>query len=336
MAIAGKVAITPKGEWNANTAYTKLDLVFYENASYIAIQPSTGVTPTNTAYWMLVVQSAGGADLEAIINGTTQVGNALTLDGHEAEDFVDKGETLTTPLLEKALSITVDGWYNFKLNRNSTDLPHQYYAIGSATVIVRNGSGTHEGTEVILWGSNAGGSRKIVTNYHTSSGTWTGWNEYATTADLANYLPLTGGELTASAREILTISRASGSLASIVFKGNGSKTGELGFDGTDRPAFWGTDNIARLLLHTGNKPTGTYTGNGTVRTIRTGGIGGAVLIRQKGATNHIIVDASGYFGAINGKADFGSGISLDASCNITLASDSVFNTSGVTYEYHVL
>lgn len=87
MAIAGKVAITPKGNWSANTAYTKLDLVFYDNASYVAIQPSTGVTPTNTSYWMLVVQSAGGADLEAIINGTTQVGNAKTLEGNGAEYF---------------------------------------------------------------------------------------------------------------------------------------------------------------------------------------------------------------------------------------------------------
>jgi hypothetical protein len=90
MAIAGKVAITPKGEWNANTAYTKLDLVFYENASYVAIQPSTGVEPTNESYWMLMVQSAGGSDLEGIINGDIQVGNAKTLDGHGAEYFFPK------------------------------------------------------------------------------------------------------------------------------------------------------------------------------------------------------------------------------------------------------
>lgn len=110
MAIAGKVAITPKGEWNANTAYTKLDLVFFENASYVAIQPSTGVTPTNTAYWMLVVQSAGGADLEAIINGTTQVGNAKTLDGHGAEDFFPR----SGGILGGPLEITENG---------NTDLP---------------------------------------------------------------------------------------------------------------------------------------------------------------------------------------------------------------------
>lgn len=109
MAIAGKVAITPKGEWNSQTAYTKLDLVFYENASYVAIQPSTGVEPTNESYWMLMVQSAGGADLEAIIDGTTQVGNAKTLDGHSASEVGESGARNLIPYPYKETSKNVNG-----------------------------------------------------------------------------------------------------------------------------------------------------------------------------------------------------------------------------------
>lgn len=87
MAIAGKVAITPKGNWSASTAYQKLDLVYYNNGSYVSIQPSTGITPTNTAYWMLVLQSENKADIQSIINGETKVGDADKLDGHNSSYF---------------------------------------------------------------------------------------------------------------------------------------------------------------------------------------------------------------------------------------------------------
>lgn len=74
------------------------------------------------------------------------------------------------------------------------------------------------------------------------------------TGNMADHvLPKTGGELASGSREILTLARTSGNLASLVFKGNGSKMGELGFDGTDRPAYWdSTGASAKLLLHTGN------------------------------------------------------------------------------------
>jgi hypothetical protein len=68
---------------------------------------------------------------------------------------------------------------------------------------------------------------------------------------LANYLPKTGGELTTSAREVLTLARTVGS-PSLVFKGNGSKFGEIGFDGADRPTVWTTGGSAKKLIHEGN------------------------------------------------------------------------------------
>ena len=50
----GKVATTPKGEYNANTTYLKLDVVTYEGSSYVCLKESTGNIPTNTEYWQLL------------------------------------------------------------------------------------------------------------------------------------------------------------------------------------------------------------------------------------------------------------------------------------------
>ena len=61
-----------------------------------------------------------------------------------------------------------------------------------------------------------------------------------------------GGEVTSGKREILTVARSSGNLASIAYKGNGSLLGELGFDGANMPAFYDTSGTAKKLHHDGN------------------------------------------------------------------------------------
>ena len=54
--ILGKVAITPKGEFNELTEYQVLDIVTYQGSSYISLQKTTGNLPTNEEYWQLVAQ----------------------------------------------------------------------------------------------------------------------------------------------------------------------------------------------------------------------------------------------------------------------------------------
>lgn len=52
MAVAGRVAIVPKGEWNAQTAYKRLDAVTHNNTLYFAKKDvSAGTATTNTEYW---------------------------------------------------------------------------------------------------------------------------------------------------------------------------------------------------------------------------------------------------------------------------------------------
>ena len=50
----GKVATTPKGEYNSATTYVKLDIVSYNGSSYVCLQESVGNLPTDTEYWQLI------------------------------------------------------------------------------------------------------------------------------------------------------------------------------------------------------------------------------------------------------------------------------------------
>lgn len=88
MAKAGRVAMIPKGDYDSATTYQNLDVVRYENDIYVAKKASTGVLPTNTDYWMLCMENVTQEQYDALVNGTTPVGNALKLNGLTAEEFV--------------------------------------------------------------------------------------------------------------------------------------------------------------------------------------------------------------------------------------------------------
>jgi hypothetical protein len=91
------------------------------------------------------------------------------------------------------------------------------------------------------------------------------------------------------------------------------------------------------VLHTGNKPSGFYTGNGdaTARTIETGGAGNVVAIFASGALAFI-----GLYGGLYSMNGSVTGIKGDVikfeNGVLTIKSASAFNASGVTYSYQVL
>lgn len=69
--------INPRGAYNASTAYEPADCVSYNSNSWLCIQPCTGVTPSEGAYWQQVADMATGkADK---VNGATN-GNFAGLD----------------------------------------------------------------------------------------------------------------------------------------------------------------------------------------------------------------------------------------------------------------
>ena len=71
----GIVSPVPADEWNASTAYQKLNIVSHNNGSYIAKQGSTGIEPGVTTnwetYWMLLVSATGGGGSSVEVVQTT-------------------------------------------------------------------------------------------------------------------------------------------------------------------------------------------------------------------------------------------------------------------------
>lgn len=112
MAIAGKVAITPGGEWSESTAYDKLVVVTYNNDLYLSKKANTGVSPTDEETWQLLIKNVTQEQYDNILNGTTAVGNALKLNGLTADEFV-KGQGKSFASGETVLSwaISPNGVY---------------------------------------------------------------------------------------------------------------------------------------------------------------------------------------------------------------------------------
>lgn len=106
------------------------------------------------------------------------------------------------------------------------------------------------------------------------------------------------------------------------------------------------DNILwknNSIIHTGNKPTGSYTGNGSheVRSISTGGIGSALLVWGRPSTGETCIALVTQQGAL-GKKSLAPFALSDGTCNffngvLALGTDDVsLNESGTIYYYQVL
>ena len=62
MAIAGRVAIVPKGDWSADATYKRLDAVTYNNTLYFAKKDvPAGTATSNTEYWSKSIVGGVGA-----------------------------------------------------------------------------------------------------------------------------------------------------------------------------------------------------------------------------------------------------------------------------------
>ena len=72
MAVAGRVAIVPKGEWSADVTYKRLDAVTHNNTLYFAKKEvPAGTATSNTEYWSKsIVGGAGGVAQKEMITGT--------------------------------------------------------------------------------------------------------------------------------------------------------------------------------------------------------------------------------------------------------------------------
>lgn len=79
----GPVGINPRGVYNSETSYERLDMVLYDNVSYIAKQSVTNVVPTNTDYWDPL--GMDGIDLSDYYT-KTEVDNLIPTELNELND----------------------------------------------------------------------------------------------------------------------------------------------------------------------------------------------------------------------------------------------------------
>lgn len=99
MAIAGRVAIVPKGDWSADATYKRLDAVTHNNTLYFAKKDvPAGTATSNTEYWSKSI--VGGASAIA----TTEDAGVVKPDGKSMS--VDESGTLSINL--DGTTITLD------------------------------------------------------------------------------------------------------------------------------------------------------------------------------------------------------------------------------------
>ena len=328
-------------------------------------------------------------DVNAIKNGTTQVGNAKALDGVPLSDSGKRGVPLIVSdngVMEIGSIIdfhTADG-QDFKMrlvaDNNSNRLVFyndnggvEYISFVSEIMpVMINGTvntlftPTEEGTWFVTcedetfpyaygllevrYGSYAGEftatfkttgvDNRLYYNTFTNGG-WNGWRNQANTADLANYLPLTGGNLGngSSGTPLRVIGKSDGTY--IIFNDNTGDKAYLGINALGKLVMLESDFTTREILHTGNKPTGTYTGNGSAatRTINTGGIGNVcVIFEDDVANNDAIVTRYGAY------VRHGSSVSALTRNDIAFykgvltikSTDDSLNANGRLYTYQIL
>lgn len=91
----GRVSIVPKGTWNANTVYNRLDAVVYDGSSWLAKKKNTGQLPAEGSdAWQLLAER--GADGRQGIDGAP--GKGLTIIGHfDTVESLEASVTMPEP-----------------------------------------------------------------------------------------------------------------------------------------------------------------------------------------------------------------------------------------------
>lgn len=106
MAVAGRVAIVPKGEWSANATYKRLDAVTHNNTLYFAKKEvPAGTATSNTEYWSKSIVGGAGAIATKEDAGIVKPADGLTV----AEDGTLKvsidGTTLTMDQVNNVIKL---------------------------------------------------------------------------------------------------------------------------------------------------------------------------------------------------------------------------------------
>lgn len=309
MAIAGRVAMIPKGDYDSATTYQILDVVRYNDAAYVAKKASTGIPPTDTDYWMLMTQDGLPVDDELdeesenpvqnkvvskaisdFTNGTTPAGDSNKLGDKDAGEYAlhDDLPNIAYPYYYPA---TMDELESVLQSIHDNAEPNSIY---HATIFISPDAdkyGLGAGLRWLVGGryANVSYGFQEMRSYSTShnkvfrtlrNGTWTNWEDLATTADLANYLPKTGGTVEASSAHLDFKDSSYPITGRVGVVGTGVRLQKINDDGSNGTAIIlnevnGINKVLQVMyngtlydvLNSGN--VGSYAlpiGGGTVRT----------------------------------------------------------------------
>lgn len=108
-----------RGDWSASTAYSVHDVVFYDNASWVALAASTNVTPVEGATWdLLAARGAPGRSYTS--RGTYNAATAYAID----DTVLYQGSTYiaiatTTGNAPPNLPATSNAWWQLQAQRGT-------------------------------------------------------------------------------------------------------------------------------------------------------------------------------------------------------------------------
>jgi hypothetical protein len=176
---------------------------------------------------------------------------------------------------------------------------------------------------------------------HYFNNTWYGW----VNSTPSEYLPINGGgTVYADNLRPIVVKNTADNQCFTRYDGRDSVLGFIGFAGDKAPRILDkTGVILGDILHTGNKPSGQYIGNGSTaeRTIQIGGNGDGLLITC-GSGNRIMMFVTGYGAIYKNAADTTiQGLSwsdvMFTEGNLKIKGKyDVLNINGAVYYYQVL
>ena len=285
---AGYILLMPGGDWNADTTYHILHLVNHNGASWLCkVEECTGQEPSdsNTAYWQrfgTAVDLSNYALLSHFANRQLKKNVLNTED--EINAFYGNLHTNASD------NSVYEGWVAHNVGHSKLG-GGQFYVFGART------------SALYGW-QKATSYDNGLTQYERSmnNGVWSEWEKVFTTK---------GGTVSSENLDALTLKRKYSNVSSALkFENLDTVLGYVGFDFNGRLVVFNKDNVSTQypVLHTGNKPTGTYTGNGsaTQRYINTGGIGDSILIQGNGYET-IVTKGTGSGGNKTAYKGFGDG-----------------------------
>ena len=353
--LAGNSLIDFKCIDNKNTSNTQ----FIDKIRY------TKDTENQTAYIEIYYNTTSSNDVAfTIVDGFDGIKEWKTIDPVLTEDTVDGVAVVTTYDIDKDVNIvtTVDMidyaemGVSFSPNDASgttlNELLQSFYdrakntSVSYARVNVTDGSGElYGGTWLIenykitsLYGcqraikyGGSSGDSPIVRERSLYNGQWSSF--------------MTVGKEIKSPEQVVVKVDSTNSVPNtyIEFRHYGEAYGCLGFDKVDNPVVYSGTLGVKKLFHEGNKPSGSYIGNGsaTQRTITIGGIGSALLIKSEKGTALIPRSATGFGIVTTGKVFKGfdgSHCWFDNDIRVLKiqTDDELLNANGITYTYYSL